>query len=72
MRIMLNKPNTPTVGIAKLQVLAVLQDKAHSWNEIQNITHFNDDYLGIVLGELMIQRLIRTGSKNNVRLYWLV
>lgn len=69
---MLNKPNTPIVGVAKLQVLQVLQDRAHTWSEIQHITKFTDDYLGIVLGELMIQRLIKTSSKNDIRVYWMV
>jgi hypothetical protein len=69
---MLNKPNTPTVGIAKLQVLAILQDRAHTWSQIQAATQFNDDYLGIVLGELFLQRLVRTESKGDVRMYWLV
>lgn len=69
---MLNKPNTPTGKVAQLKVMETLKDRACTWKQIQSATQFNDDHLGIVLGELLLQRMIKTESKNDVRIYWLI
>ena len=68
---MLNKSHIPPPLVAQLLVVGVLQDRAHTWDEIQAATEFSNDYLGLVLGELLGQRRVRTGHKNEVRFYWL-
>jgi hypothetical protein len=69
---MLNKSHIQSPESAQLLVLKSLRDGAHTWNEIQAVTTFGNDYLGLVLGELMGQRKIRTGHQDDMRLYWLV
>jgi len=67
---MLNKSHIPPPDGAQLQVLKVLQDKPHTWDEIRAATEFSNDYLGLVIGELLGQRKVRTGHQNEVRIYW--
>ena len=69
---MLNKAYVLPPDGAQLRVLDFLRDGAHTWDEIQAATDFNSDYRGLVLGELFSQRRVRTGQKNEVRVYWLV
>lgn len=67
---MLNTIETPTRFAAQLRILEVLQDGAHTWAEIQDITGFNNDYLGVVLADLLLaQRKLRTEHRGDVRLY---
>lgn len=68
---MLNKPHTPPPDAAQLQVLNALQDGERTWLEIQLLTDFNNDYLGMLLGELLGRRMVKTGHRGNVRVYWL-
>ena len=70
--VMLNKTYVLPPAEAQLRVLELLHDRAHTWDEIQAATEFNNDYLGLVLGELFGQRKVRTGQRNEVRVYWLV
>ena len=68
---MLNKTHTPPSDAAQLRVLDALQDGARTWLEIQALTDFNNDYLGILLGELLGRGLVKTGHRGDVRVYWL-
>lgn len=68
---MLNKVHIPPSDAAQLRVLAALQDGERTWHEIQAATEFNNDYLGILLGELLGRRMVKTGHRGNVRVYWL-
>jgi len=68
---MLNKEHTPPSDAAQLRVLDALQDGERTWHEIQALTDFNNDYLGILLGELLGRRLVKTGHRGDVRVYWL-
>jgi hypothetical protein len=68
---MLNKAHIPPSDAAQLRVLNVLEGGEHTWQEIQALTDFNDDYLGILLGELMGRRMVKTGYRGDVRVYWL-
>jgi hypothetical protein len=68
---MLNKTHTPPSDAAQLRVLEALQGGERTWLEIQAVTDFNNDYLGIVLGELLGRRMVKTGHRGEVRVYWL-
>ncbi len=68
---MLNKTHTLPSDAAQLRVLEALQDGERTWLEIQAVTDFNNDYLGIVLGELLGRRMVKTGHRGEVRVYWL-
>ena len=68
---MLNKSHIAPPFAAQRQVLEALRGGAYTWDEIQSMTEFNNDYLGLVIGELLGQRKVRTGHKNEVRFYWL-
>jgi hypothetical protein len=68
---MLNKTHTPPSDAAQLRVLEALQRGERTWLEIQAVTDFNNDYLGIVLGELLGRRMVKTGHRGDVRVYWL-
>lgn len=68
---MLNKTHIPPSNAAQLRVLDALQDGERTWQEIQALTDFNNDYLGILLGELLGSRLVKTGHRGDVRVYWL-
>jgi hypothetical protein len=67
---MLNKTHIPPHA-AQLRVLEILRDNLSTWDELQAATEFNNDYLGLVLGELISQRKVRTGHRDDVRVYWL-
>lgn len=68
---MLNKAHIPPSDAAQLRVLNALRDGARTWQEIQTLTDFNNDYLGILLGELLGRRMVKTGHRGDVRVYWL-
>ncbi len=68
---MLNKPHTPPSDAAQLRVLHALEHGERTWHEIQALTDFNNDYLGILLGELLGRRMVQTGHRGDVRVYWL-
>ena len=68
---MLNKVHVPPADAAQLRVLDVLRDGERTWQEIQALTDFNNDYLGILLGELLGRRMVKTGHRGEVRVYWL-
>ncbi len=68
---MLNKTDTPPTNAAQLRVLDALQHGERTWQEIQSLTDFNNDYLGILLGELLGRRMVKTGHRGDVRVYWL-
>ncbi len=68
---MLNKEHTPPSDAAQLQVSDALQGGECMWHEIQAVNDFNNDYLGILLGELLGPRLVKTGHRGEVRVYWL-
>ena len=68
---MLNKTHTPPSDAAQLRVLEALRAGERTWLEIQAVTEFNNDYLGIVLGELLGRRMVKTGHRGEVRVYWL-
>ncbi len=70
--IMPNKPHVPPPDDAQLLVLALLQDGAASWDELQAATEFEEDFLGDVLAELLTQKKVGTGQRKDVRVYWLV
>jgi hypothetical protein len=52
-------------------VLDALAGGERTWQEIQALTDFNNDYLGILLGELLGRRMVKTGHRGGVRVYWL-
>jgi hypothetical protein len=68
---MLNKVHIPASDAAQLRVLDVLRAGERTWYELQALTDFNNDYLGILLGELLGRRLVLTGYREDVRVYWL-
>jgi hypothetical protein len=68
---MLNKTRTPLSDAAQLRVLDALQDGERTWLEIQALTDFKNDYLGLLLGELLGRRMIKTGHRGTIRVYWL-
>ncbi len=68
---MLNKANIPPSDAAQLRVLDALQGGERTWHEIQAATDFNNDYLGMLLGELLGRRMVKTGHRDGVRVYWL-
>ena len=68
---MLNKGHVPPSDAAQLRVLDVLREGERTWQEIQALTDFNNDYLGILLGELPGRRIVKTGHRGEVRVYWL-
>lgn len=68
---MLNKANALPTDAAQLRLLDVLRGGARTWLEIQALTEFNNDYLGILLGELLGRRMVKTGHRGEVRVYWL-
>jgi hypothetical protein len=68
---MLNKAHVPPSDAAQLRVLDALRDGERTWQEIQAVTEFNNDYLGILLGELLGRRMVKTGHRGEVRVYWL-
>lgn len=68
---MLNKVHIPASDAAQLLVIDVLRAGERTWYEIQALTDFNNDYLGILLGELLGRRLVMTGHRDDVRVYWL-
>lgn len=68
---MLNKAHIPPSDAAQLRVLDALQRGARTWHEIQALTDFNNDYLGILLSELLGRRMVQTGHRGEVRVYWL-
>lgn len=70
--IMSNKAYEPPPDDAQLLVLASLWDGAHTWDELQAATEFDEDFLGDVLAELLTQGKVRTGQRNGARVYWLV
>lgn len=67
-----NKEHKSPSDDAQLLALACLADKGITWDELQAATEFDDDLLGDVLAELLIQNKVRTGQQNGVRMYWLV
>ena len=67
-----SKPYVPPPDDAQLLVLALLQDRAYSWDELKVATEYEEDFLGDVLAELLTQKKVGTGQRNNVRVYWLV
>ena len=66
---MLNKPYTPPVSDARSLVLEFLRGGVHTWAELRAVTAFNDDYLGVVLSELLAQRQVRTECRAEARFY---
>lgn len=68
---MLNKPHIQPSDAAQLRVLDALQHGERTWLEIQAMTDFNNDYLGILLGELLGRRMVKTGHRGDARVYWL-
>ena len=68
---MLNKTRTPPSDAAQLQVLDALQDGERTWLEIQALTDFNNDYLGLLLSEQLGKRMVKTGHRGAIRAYWL-
>lgn len=68
---MLNKLHVPSSEVAQLRVLDALRGGERTWQELQAVTDFNNDYLGILLGELLGRRMVRTGHRDEVRVYWL-
>lgn len=70
--IMPKKPHEPPPDDAQLLVLALLQDGASSWDELQAATEFDEDFLGDVLAELLTRKKVGTGQRKDVRVYWLV
>jgi hypothetical protein len=68
---MLNKTYIPPPLAAQLRLLEILRDNFRTWDELQAVTKFKNDYLGLVLGELISQRKVRTGHRDDVRVYWL-
>ena len=71
-RIMPNKGDIPTPTKAQLRVLKAIQDGARTWDEIKAATKIGDDQLGLVLGELLTHKRVRTEMRGNVRVYSLV
>jgi hypothetical protein len=67
---LLNKTHIPPSDAAQLRVLEALQAGERTWQEIQALTDFNNDYLGILLGELLGRRMVKTGHRGEVRVYW--
>ena len=51
------------------RVLDALQGAARSWDELKAAAKLNDARLGFILGQLLNQRLIWTGSRDDLRLY---
>ena len=66
------KPHAPPPDDAQLLVLALLQDRAYSWDELKAATEFEEDFLGDVLAELLTRKKVATGQRKDVRVYWLV
>ena len=67
---MLNREHTPSSDAAQLRVVDALRAGERTWDEIRTLTDFNNDYLGILLGELLGKRMVRTGHRGDVRVYW--
>lgn len=67
---MLNRGHIPSSDAAQLRVLDALRAGERTWDEIRTLTDFNNDYLGILLGELLGKRMVRTGHRGDVRVYW--
>ncbi len=42
-----------------------------TWEQIQHATNLSDNHLGLVLGELLSERLIWTEGRGGVRVYGL-
>jgi len=53
------------------RVLEALKDGAHTWDEINKATVLGDSHLGMVLGELLYRRRVRTEHQGDDRVYHL-
>ena len=71
-RIMSNKAGRPAPTKPRVRVLKAIEGGARTWDEIKAATKISDDHLGLVLGELLTQKRVRTEVRGNVRVYRLV
>lgn len=53
------------------RILAALQSRLLTWDELKEVAKCNDERLGFAIGELLNQRKIWTGQKDDVRVYGL-
>lgn len=53
------------------RILAALQSRILTWDELKEVAKSNDERLGFAIGELLNQRKIWTVEKNEVRVYGL-
>jgi hypothetical protein len=67
--IMSNKAGVPAPIQMQLRVLKAIQGGAHTWGEIKAAPKISDDDLGLVLGELLTHKRVRTEMRGNVRVY---
>ncbi|HEX8890947.1 MAG TPA: hypothetical protein VF779_17490 [Pyrinomonadaceae bacterium] len=51
------------------RILSALEGGLRTWDNLKELTKINDERLGFTLGELLDQRKIWTGVKNDVRFY---
>ena len=66
---MLNKTHIPPSDPAQLRVPGALGGGERTWQEVQPPTDFNNDYLGILLGEPPGRRTVKAGRGGDVRVY---
>lgn len=58
-------------GTLQQRILDALQSRIFTWDDLKEVTRCNDERLGFAIGELLSQRQIWTGQKNEVRVYGL-
>jgi len=58
-----------SVVAAQQRVLDALQRAARSWDDLKKVAQMTDERLGLLLGELLNERLIWTARRDDCRVY---